>query len=419
MAGQFISKEQQKKAPLQWGQFIPKWTVNVPIREVKPRENILKRWAVVAWWLWGAYAGGKVLESVGRKVYWVTLPPPIDEAKAIQSYKAGTTNVRPRTSTDVLLDLPVVQKTPLKEVYRSPTSTLWWMWSRSMIWEQAERAANNIFKKINPIFDKLDKVWIKMDTQSLIQRAKDSILKSKKYAPSQIKEIVENIDEIAKNIEPSLSVKQLDLEKQALASKIPQKYQTMPKLPNEARVAQKELASIFRKAVHTTVKKMSWVDSAKLYHDWASLKGVSEIWPKSLTQAWRKWGAWTFLSWLSEELATPVTTTAWKLTYKLWKWMQALPKKLREGVKASVKGMSAKDIAKWVIREMPAWILSELFWRQVSKVASWQYAKEQYKEVLDKIRRWERLWIKYSPITTMIKWLDKKDAILLLEKLSQ
>jgi len=82
-------------------------------------------------------------------------------------------------------------------------------------------------------------------------------MNTKKYAKSQIDDILSNIDELTQGIQPSLSVKDLDLEKQALANKIPQKYQTMPKLPSEAKVAQKELANEFRKAVHATIKKMS------------------------------------------------------------------------------------------------------------------------------------------------------------------
>lgn len=113
----------------------------------------------------------------------------------------------------------------------------------------------SIKKTINPVFNQLDKAGIKLDTPSLVQSAKDSILKSKKYSPSQIQEIIENINEMAKNYKPSLSVKELDLEKQAIAGKIPQKYQTMPKLPNEAKAAQKELAWTFRKAIHKTIKK--------------------------------------------------------------------------------------------------------------------------------------------------------------------
>jgi len=84
----------------------------------------------------------------------------------------------------------------------------------------------------------------------LVNWAKERVLASKKYSPSQIKEIIANIDEIALEYEPSLSVKQIDLEKQALVGKIPQKYQNMPKLPNELKVAQKELAKEFRDAVH-------------------------------------------------------------------------------------------------------------------------------------------------------------------------
>ena len=421
MAWQFISKEQQKKTTIQWGQFIPKWTVNMPIKEVKPNLSPLAPVAAWAWALAWSYVAGKALEWVGKAIYWVTLPPPIDEAKAIQSYRAGVTNVKPRLTTDVLLDTPIIQKTPLKQVMRSPTSALWWIGTRSMIGTQAESAANKIFtKKINPIFDKLDKFWLKIDTNKLVNWAKERVLASKKYSPSQIKEIIANIDEIALEYEPSLSVKQIDLEKQALVGKIPQKYQNMPKLPNELKVAQKELAKEFRDAVHWTIKNMYWTDSAKLYQDYWSLKWVSEIWPKALTQAGRKWGAWTLMSWLADELATPITTTTWKLTYKAWKALQYLPKKVVETIKSmpnTLKWMPLKEMAKLAIREMPTWIIAEQFWRVVSDTwMSNNRIKNDLEQAIKALKEWKKI-----PTTSFLskretKWLDTDSSIILLEK---
>lgn len=421
MAWQFISKEQQKKTPIQWGQFIPKWTVNVPIREVTPNLWPITPIAVGAWALAWSYVAGKALEWIGKKLYSVNLPPTIDEAKALQSYKAWVTNVKPRLATDVLLDTPIIQKTPISQVMRAPTSPLWWIGTRSMIWTQAESTANKIFtKKINPIYKQLDKYWIKIDVPQLVDKVKVKMMNTKKYAKSQIDDILSNIDELTQGIQTSLSVKDLDLEKQALANKIPQKYQTMPKLPSEAKVAQKELANEFRKAVHATIKKMSWTDSAKLYQDYWALKWISEIWPKALTQAGRKWGSWTFMSWIADELATPVTTTAWKLTYKVWKWLQYLPKQIVEAIKKTPNRiMSLKDIAKVAIKEMPVWILAESFGDNISDVASGKKQKEEYTKALNKLRNNEKLWIMEAFTKSMIKWLSKEDAILLLEKLSK
>ncbi len=421
MAWQFISKEQQKKTPIQWGQFIPKWTVNMPIKEVKPNLWPLAPVAVWAWALAWSYAAGKALEWVGKAVYTVNLPPTLDEAKAVQSYKAGITNVKPRLATDVLLDTPIIQKTPISQVMRAPTSPLWWMGTRGMVWTQAESAANKIFtKKINPIYKQLDKYWIKIDAPTLVQQAKEKILASKKYAPSQIDEIIANIDEISTEYQPTLSVKQLDLEKQALAGKIPKKYMNMPKLPNELKVAQKELANEFRKAVHSTIKKMSWTDSARLYQDYWSLKNISEIWPKALTQAGRKWGAWTLMSWLADELATPITTTTWKLTYKAWKALQYLPKKVVKTIKSmpnTLKWMPLKEMAKLAIREMPAWIIAEQFWKVVS---DWKQMdsviKNDLEQAIKALKEWKKI-----PTTSFLskretKWLDTESSIILLEK---
>ena len=385
---EFVSKDQQKKM-----EFVP-----LPIKEVKqPTSNILQNSAGIIWWwavtLWGSYVWGKILEKTGKWIYGLTLPPPIDEAKAIQAYKAGVTNVKPRLATDVLLDMPIIQKTPLKQVMRSPSSTLWWIWTRSMIGTQAERSADQIYKKtINPIFKELDKTGIQLDTKNLVQEAKESILKSKKYSPSQIEEIVDNINEMSKNYKPSLSVKELDLEKQAIAGKIPQKYQTMPKLPNEAKVAQKELAWTFRKAVHRAIKKASWVDSAKLYQDYASLKWISQIGPKSTSQSWlSKWFG-GFRSTFAQELTTPITTTTGKLTYKAWKMLQYLPSELGDMVKQKatvIKWIPFKDIVGAVIKEAPAGMLLSQLVDDIKKQSSPEVKKANAKQLADMIKNWQ------------------------------
>jgi len=128
------------------------------------------------------------------------------------------------------------------------------------------------------------------------------------------------------------------------------------------------------------------------------------------------------MSWVWEELATPITTTTWKLAYKTGKLLQYLPQKALDMIKkapSTMRWLPIKSIAKNIIEAAPAWILSEMFWRNITKVASWKMQKEEYKRSLNKLQKWEKLWVMEAVTKSMIKWLDKKDAILLLEKLSQ
>lgn len=344
-------------------------------------------------WLWlaGLKFWGITLESLWKKIYWLTINPTQQEAEAIQSYKAGTSSFKPKTWVETALEQPILQKW-----WRTISSKIWQMWTRAMIWEQAEAAATRKFTDIiNPIMNEADNVGISFDYASLFQKAKENIQNSAKYSDTQKKTILENIDELAHWYEWTTTLKNLDLEKQAIAGKIPQKYQTMAKLPNELKAAQKEVASVFRNTVHTTIKESFWVDSAKIYQDYANLKWLSKIWPKALTEAGRKWGAGSFLSWASEEIATPVTTVVGKLSYKAGKvmemlpdlavkWIKLLPKVL-EKMKWSMSGVEFVDlnmINEWV-HQSKIWILQ---WAIKNWWKTWIY-KEIYKEL------WWQSWV--------------------------
>ncbi len=271
-------------------------------------------WAKVLDWTW------KWLDKLWRWVYGLTLNPTQAEADAVQAYRAWTTSIKPVTATDTAYEA-------------------WIIGSKQRIGRVAERKANNIFKKtINPIMKQADDMWIKIKYSDLVKTAKESIKNSAKYSDTQKKTILENIDDLAKNYKWTTTLKNLDLEKQAIASKIPQKYQNMVKVPNELKVAQKELAKSFRNGVHSTIQKNFNVNSAKLYNDYANLKNLSKIWPKAATQSALKWWAGSFVTNATQQLITPVTTTAWKTIWTTWKALQK-PRQALTKV--------AKSVAKW------------------------------------------------------------------------
>lgn len=361
-------------------------------------ENIWKVWIwvwAVAWWLWASYLWWWLLKSVGKMIYWLTLPPWQQEAEAIQSYKSWISNTKPKTTVQTAIEQPLIQKWG-----KTISSKLWQFGTRSMIWIQSEAQANNLFKnKINPLMSEADKIWISFDYKDLIWEAKKNIESSNKYSVTQKQQIISDIDEIWQNYQWKTSLKNLDLEKQWLASKIPQKYQTMAKLPNETKIAQKELASVFRNKVHSTIKSMFWVDSAKIYQDYANLKWLSKIWPKALTEAWRKWGAWNFISRVADELGTPITTIIGKLSYKAWELSQKLPIKILNLLKKSPKIL-------YKISGSMAW--AEMVDINQLGQSAYNSTKELLKSSIESIWKWDKpIWI-WNPMTLIYKDMKKK-----------
>lgn len=431
MAWQFISKEQQKKAPIQWGQFIPKWTVNVPITEVKsPINSMLQRSAPLAVWAGGlawSYVAGKALKWVGKAVYGVTLPPVKAEAEAIQAYKAWISNVKPRTTVQTMLDQPLIQVQPtfwetITQVSKSPWSIFWEMGTRAWIWVQSEVWAKKLRQtKVEPA---LMRSKATVNIQWAINELWDDIVKLAKNDPDKLAEYLKALDELKVSYaDPkyaNMQLKEVQTLKSWLQWRTPAKFFKWEEITNAYRELRWKLSSKLVNKLHTELSKEAWEDTAKLYRDYNNLKSVAKIWPKSLSQAGRMWGAGSFTSWVGEELATPITTTVWKLTYKAWKMLQYLPQKVVEEIKkmpSRLKWMPLKEIAKLAIKEMPAWILAEQFGRVVSDTdMPNQVIKDDLEQALKALKEWKKI-----PTTSFLskretKWLDIETSIILLEK---
>lgn len=258
-------------------------------------------WAIAWWVLWAA---APWIQKAGEALYKTAFKPSTTVAEKIIQAKA-TGGKLPITTGDTALKYWI-------------TGTQTWVWVKWV------KAANKIFsKRIEPAFKRADKAWVKIDYSWLMQQAKNNISKSKFFSDTQKQEILDNIDEIAKLYKWTTSLKNLDLEKQAIVSKIPKKYIWVVKTPKELTAAQNEISSVFRKTVHDMLKKKFWVDSARLYKDYANLKELEKIWVKWLTtNIIPEGGTFTGLSWIYNALATPVKTIGWKVLYKVWKWLE-------------------------------------------------------------------------------------------------
>lgn len=356
----------------------------------KAASNIAKWVWVTAWLLWTSKAIWKGLEWIWKRVYGWTLDPNIAEARNVQSYAAWSTNIKPRTVIDTAIESPLFQKWSKNSLI----SKWWMMGTKEMIWVQAEAAANNIFKDtINPIMQQAEKDGIKIKYSDLIKQAENTIKNSTKYAESEKKTIINDIKELAKNYKWTTSLKNLDLEKQAIANRIPKKYQNAAKVSNELKAAQKELANQFRKAVHNTIQKEYWVNSAKLYHEYANFKNLSEIWPKAATNSAMKWWAGSFTTNAWQSLWSLPTTVWWKVTYKVWKWLQKPRDMITNAAKKLAKWWTketAKEVWKTVVKET---------WKTTTKTATKNIWKTIAKEWTKNVAKW---WLK-----GLAKWVGK------------
>lgn len=257
-------------------------------------------WAIawgVVWWL------APVLSTAWKALYKTAIKPNVDEASQIIKATASKTK-QPITRADTAFEYGI-------------------LWREKDIGVQWVRESQKIFKKtIEPAFQKAEKAWVKFDYKTLVKKAKDNISKSSVYSTSQKKEILANIDELGKWFKGTTWLKNLDLEKQAIVGKIPKKYIGVLKTPRELTVAQNELSSVFRNTVHDTLKNKFWVNSSKLYRDYANLKELEKIGIKWITEWGLRWGTGTALSTIYDALATPIKTIWGKTLYKVWEWLQ-------------------------------------------------------------------------------------------------
>jgi hypothetical protein len=321
----------------------PEYVDMVAEQWFEPRKTTLKEKAAVVWWalLW-SYSVWQFLESIGKSLYWLTLPPNIKEAWQIQRFEAWLTDIKPRQLIETALDAPLLQKWG-----RTLTSKLWLVWTREAIWTQALARANNIFKDvINPIFDTIQTQY---NYWEIMQKAKDAILADPRYSQEYAQEIIWEIDEFAKEFVWNTTLKNIDKVKSELANKLPAKYFTWQPVTQALQQARWAIANAMRTLVHSELTKASWIDTAQQYLDYANLKWLAEVGKKSMTEGWRKWWAWSLVSWIFEEMLTPVSTISWKLIHKTWRIIGAVPKLAVDLIKKAPELIKKASRSWWLV----------------------------------------------------------------------
>jgi len=328
-----MQKLKDKWYTVEWNNQQSEWVQNNSVSDA-----LGKAWLWVAGtiaWLWWLKVWWELLQWVGKAVYKTTMPPTADEARAIQSYEAGVSKVKPVTSVDTALESSLLRKwNPLK----NPQINLWMFWTKSWIGVQAKSEANNLFtENIAPIFAKENEKWTTFKYSDLIAKARDNVNKAKNFSIEEKKSIIGHIDEIAKEYKWNTTLENLDLVKRDIANKLPAKYYKWGKMTTTLKDAQWYLADAFRNTVHDYISANYWVNSSKIYKDYANLQGLAKMWQKAMS-AWGTEWAWWLIKYIAWEIATPITTTAGKLIYKIWWVAKAIPDSVR---KWSIKWLKA------------------------------------------------------------------------------
>lgn len=333
--------------------------------------------AVWLWWLYGAW---KVVKEVGKKVYWLTLPPTQAEAEAIQSYDAGTSDYKPRTAVDTALDQPIIQKWG-----RTISSKVGQMWTRGGIWVQSEAQASNLWKwQVKPMLQQSQKT---VNIQSLIDEMKPEVIKMAKEDPDKLKELKVAWTKLRKAFSSekyqALNMESTQNLKSGLQQRTPVKFFKWKEITNAYRELRGKLSSKLVKTLHSNLAEEFGVDSAQMYQDYANLKWLSKIWPNALTQSWRKQGFWGFVSWAVDTLWTPISTTAGKLMYKWWEAMMALPKavysKLQKWLKSAPDAIK-NGVKKGIKSGNIAWALVQL---AITPWMPWEYAAKAFETYIN------------------------------------
>lgn len=383
----------------------------------------LGAWAgAVAGWLWAMKWVGKALEVWWKTVYWLTLPPTSNEAGATQAYLAGKTNTAPRTTVDTALESPMFQKWQFS---RQPSSVLWQYWTRAQIWVQSLAKSDQIFKDtIEPIFKQADEVGIQFKFDDLKKQALKNVEDSTKFSIQEKANIADDIVDLFDDMKWETSLKNLDLLKREITNKLPLKYRAWATPTHTLPTARQIVSSTFRNNVHDTIAKEFGTNSAQLYQDYANLKWLAKMWQKSMTQAWIQWGAGAFISTVAKEAATPVTTTAGKTSFKIWKALQKLPDMVLSNAKRIAKDPNTyKNIFKWaknLIKAAPVWIIWDEVWSTVldTKWQMYDFAKSDVDRAIEMLNEWKSVKNISTPFSYQItKGMSDEESLKTLQEI--
>lgn len=452
--------------PEDWADTL--WEPNISDDSMKGRWILasLLFWAWADVWLNYLW---KWLQSVGKTVYSQSFSPSLREASKTSSLwwkklqneldvKAAKDNLKNakktwewvEEATEALAQAEQKAKSfknmEIRTVSESARDnwlwtdiTRWWMawWERWRAAEAKWRASNIFNSKINKFLEESDDT---VNVKELINSLEDDINKVASVHPWKQKEYTEALDTLKEMFSDekfsNLPVKDVQKLKEEIWSGTPQKFFKGKELSNEYKELEWILGSKLRDALHASLTKTAWEDTAKLYLDYANLMDYAKTqdalatkWlsfrniKDTLTEtAWQKWGkalnaAWEFLEDntkgnLLKKIWNAIYRNKWKAGGIKW-WVFDVVGMMQL---LSLLPWTIWDTAEDFINSTPAWVadteLSEsTFWKRIEKLW-WNYSSDDeridfLKENLDSLY-WEdipREDVEY----TYKKWKWKND----------
>lgn len=302
-------------------------------------------------------------EKLWKFIYWVTLPSTIDEAKAVQTSEARAWAKINVPATYEIVDWKVVEKTkattkslPSKNIIKATDTAIdqkWIYGTLTNIWTKAERRWLELFQ--NEIAPLLQKTKATVNVQWAIKEVGAEIANLAKWDPDKLQAYTNAFDELklsfADNKYNSYSLTDTQTLKSWLKARTPQKFFKQKgiaaEITNEVQELKAKLWQKLTQKIHSILNKEYGKWTATKYIDYANLEWLAKVWPKSRAMAWLQWWFGWFNFTLAKEIATPITTTAGKVTYKLWKALQKLPDILLDVAKAG--GKWVLNLWKWLL----------------------------------------------------------------------
>lgn len=335
--------------------------------EATKESNLWKNIAIWAgatvWTLWALKLGWMWAETIGKWIYWFTLPPNIDEASAVQTEEARAgANIKTPAQYDVI-DWKVVQtkapwttnlpSRPVRKATSTAIEQKWIYWTMTNVGKVAERRALEMFP--NEILPMLKNSKTTLNIQWALRELESEIPKLAKNDPDKLEAYKNAMEELKKSYSDpqyaNYSLEDTQTLKSWLKWRTPQKFfkkkWIQAEITNEVTELKWQLWNKLTQKIHSALNKQFGKWASQKYIDYANLEWLSKVWPKSRAMAGVQWGFWWFNFTLAKELATPVTTTAGKWIYESWKLAQKIPDILLNIAKKWVKWL--KIVWKWFL----------------------------------------------------------------------
>ena len=261
----------------------------------------------------GVSAVGSGISKAGESLYKTGITPTVDEAKLIQSYNASRPSIMDKilgNGDHIATDNPTVQKPVLRAntaLEKGIAGT------ESMIGRQATRTSRNLWTEtIQPALEQSTGEVSKVDMFAPVEKRIAETAEPTKRAAYE--RAYEALKEDYKNTPFSFPDLQAQKIKEGLDRYTPARIFKGQDVVSEMRTLQNDMANGIRAKIYSN---LSDVNIKKAYRDYGNLTELSKIGVKSISEAGRKAGFGSFVSFLWDKATTPIKTVGGKVLYKI------------------------------------------------------------------------------------------------------